>query len=159
MMSKPFAVPRAATCDFCASPGRPLPHGGAICDDCRDGMGRTCAWGAALDGIGKLPGWVVTVLPGAAVDEWPWAFATGRVDCPLCEHKAESLAALIPHLNSGHLCTREQIADFVDDQEAEAFSRIVDPGFKLASAPPRTLLDGRAGTPTSDPPGHLQEVA
>lgn len=76
-----------------------------------DGQG-TCAFGAALDAIGRLD--TENVAKGLNADVlniWFWLNDFGQ--CPHC-HDGGSLAAIVAaHLNDAHGWTREQIAAWV----------------------------------------------
>lgn len=91
--------------------------------------GRTCAMGAAYDAIGGLgviddgKGW------GKALAVWPsLRIFLGR-ECHLCsdESPMPSEANVIAHMNDAHGWTREQIATWVQELEAQHEAKAEQP--------------------------------
>jgi hypothetical protein len=75
-----------------------------------DNHGRTCALGAALDAIRKLPDFLSDrYIP----EEWI-NFINYHSQCPACPF----VGNVITHLNDFHKWTRESIADWIESIES-----------------------------------------
>ncbi len=91
-----------------------------------DGVG-TCVWGAALDGIDRLPTQVTRgrgegiELQAACRQEWPWAFRQCAEHPVLGDQGVRrTVADIMFSLNDGFVSwTRERIADWVRSLEVQ----------------------------------------
>lgn len=91
-----------------------------------DGTIVTCAYGAALDAVGRVklsPGGVVLE---SALPEWNSFFCGSPTACPECG-KETRMQIIVAHLNDDHHWTRERIADFVEIVEQSLERRIAEP--------------------------------
>ncbi len=88
-----------------------------------DRQGRTCALGAALEAIGRLPGPHETEPETFDYPaEWTcWWKSILLIRCPACSVLIHSgVEQLLGHLNDDHKWTREAIADWVATIEPQA---------------------------------------
>ena len=69
-----------------------------------DADGNRCAYGAALQAVGKSIPQLFT--------SWPWLNG-GPMDCPECGQSTAKYAVVSTHLNDKHKWTRERIAEWV----------------------------------------------
>jgi hypothetical protein len=80
----------------------------------RQKTGESCAIGAALDAIGRLP---FATDESSAYRHWPILYRT--IEHPIHYHLETDVLNAITDLNDEERWTREQIADWVDTIEAQ----------------------------------------
>lgn len=87
-------------------------------------QGRSCALGAALEGIG-LPYYEFKYSAKDAVDRFPVLAPFNSMPCPAvrCNETKPALYRIIAHLNDDHQWAREAIADWVESIESTGASQ------------------------------------
>lgn len=80
--------------------------------------GRSCALGAAYEGVHHLPKVVDSVTPRLERLFHCLEYVTRK--CPLGCRKTLPLASMIVHLNDDHLWSRESIAQWLEDDARES---------------------------------------
>lgn len=91
----------------------------------------SCAIGAALEAVGAIIIKSDTVFAFAyramntpvdnPLERWPYLLTKSHYVCPECSclHNFATLSFLVVHLNDNHMWTRNQIADWLDENEPE----------------------------------------